>query len=112
MGLALVLLILGIGSTVAAALHLRDSSRGKPLQYPLLYDLLGAAGFLAFGIGSLLGIPSFTGSGRVWLLVLLPIAVDKWRRALAGRRRGRKQSGGRQRRTHSGDRPEPRTCPR
>jgi hypothetical protein len=75
-------------------LHLRDLRRGKRLQYPLLYDLLGAAGFLAFGIGSLLQIPFFTGSGRIWLLALLPIAADKWRRALAGRRRVREHHGG------------------
>lgn len=76
----------GIGSSVAALLHYRDTRQGKPTYYPLLYDLLGAVGFLVFGIGTLLDIRLFTGRGRLWLLLLIPIALDKWRRTLAGRR--------------------------
>jgi hypothetical protein len=78
-------------------LHLRALRRGKRLQYPLLYDLLGAAGFLAFGIGSLLQIPFFRGRGRIWRLALLPIAADKGRRALGGRRRVREHHDGQRR---------------
>ena len=83
------MLALGAGSAVAALMHYRDARRGKPLDYPLLYDLLGAIGFLAFGVGTLLRIGFFTGRGRVALLLLIPIALDKWRRTLAGRARRR-----------------------
>jgi len=76
---------MGVGSSFAALMHYRDARRGKRVHYPLLYDLLGALGFLAFGAGTLLGMGFFTGRGRLWLLLLIPIAVDKWRRTLAGR---------------------------
>jgi hypothetical protein len=79
MWIGLVMVALGIGSAIGALVHYRDCLRGKPRPYPLLYDLLGAVGFLLFGVGSLLQIPFFTGSGRMLLLLLIPIAVLKWR---------------------------------
>jgi hypothetical protein len=85
MGIGLVMLVMGIGSLAAAGVHSRDTRKGKPARYPLLYDVLGAVGFLAFGAGTLLGVPFFTGSGRWWLLLLIPVAIDKWRRTLASR---------------------------
>src|SRR5689334_20155457 len=85
MWISLVMLVMGIGSSAAAVMHSRDARRGRPVYYPLFYDLIAAVGFLAFGMGSLLGIEFFAGSGRWWLLLLIPIAVDKWRRTLRGR---------------------------
>jgi len=93
MWLGIVMVALGVGSSAAALIHYRDSRQGKPVYYPLLYDLMGAAGFLAFGAGTLLHIGFFTGRGRLWLLLLIPIAIEKWRRTLAGRQ----HSGGSQR---------------
>ena len=92
MAIAILMVTLGIGSSVAALMHWLDGRRGKPVFYPLFYDLLGAAGFLGFGVGTLLGIGFFTGRARLWLLLLIPVAVDKWYRTLAGRGHG----GGRQ----------------
>jgi hypothetical protein len=83
--IGLLMLALGIGSTLGALLHCRDASAGKPKPYPLLYDVLGAVGFLAFGVGTLLNRPFFAGSGRLLLLLLIPIAFLKWR-GLLGRR--------------------------
>jgi hypothetical protein len=85
MAIGWVMLLMGVGSLAASVAHRRDARKGKPVWYPLAYDVLGAVGFLAFGGGTLLGVPFFCGSGR-WLLVLLiPVALDKWRRTLAGR---------------------------
>lgn len=85
MWIAILMLGMGVGSSAAAVMHFRDGRRGRPVYYPLFYDLLGALGFLTFGAGSLVGIEFFAGSGRWWLLLLIPIAVDKWRRTLMGR---------------------------
>jgi hypothetical protein len=85
MTIGLVMLLMGVGSLAAALMHHRDQRRGTPVRYPLAYDVLGAAGFLAFGGGTLLGVPFFCGSGRWLLLLLIPVALDKWRRTLAGR---------------------------
>jgi hypothetical protein len=63
------------------------------LAYPLKYDLIGAIGFLGFGVGSLLGIPFFTGNARFCLLLLIPVAVKKWRCMLSSRRTGRSANG-------------------
>src|SRR3954467_2221663 len=89
MWIAVIILAMGAGSSAAAIMHSRDARRGRPVYYPLSYDLLGAVGFLAVGAGSLFGIEFFAGSGRWWLLLLIPIAVDKWRRTLVGRARER-----------------------
>jgi hypothetical protein len=88
MWLGVVLVIMGVGSSAAAAMHWRKMRRGEPVYYPLLYDLLGAAGFLLFGVGTLLKVGLLIGRARLWLLLLLPIAIDKWRRTLTGRSRG------------------------
>ena len=45
--------------------------------------LLGVIG--AFGVGTLLNRPFFAGSGRLLLLLLIPIAFLKWR-GILGRR--------------------------
>jgi hypothetical protein len=97
MGIGLVMLVMGIGSAAAVVVHSRDTRSGKPARYPLSYDVLGAVGFLAFGVGTLLKVPFFTGSGRWWLLLLIPVAVDKWRRTLAGRRSRSRRSYDRER---------------
>ena len=89
MWLGVVLVTVGVGSSAAAAMHWRKMQRGEPAYYRLAYDLLGAAGFLLFGVGSLFQIEFFTGRARFWLLLLIPIAIDKWRRTLSGRSRGR-----------------------
>ena len=78
-------MVLGIGSSAGAVLHYRASRHGKAPPYPLFYDLLGAVVFLAFGAGTCLHLPFFTGSGRWWLLLLIPVAALKWRGVL-GRR--------------------------
>src|SRR5438128_2357918 len=85
MEIGIVMLVMGIGSSAAAVMHYRNARRGEPVYYSLFYDLLGALGFLAFGAGTLFRIEFFTGTGRLWLLALIPIAVEKWRRTLVGR---------------------------
>jgi hypothetical protein len=85
MEIGIVMLVMGVGSSTAAVMHYRNARRGEPVYYPLSYDLLGALGFLAFGAGTLFRIELFTGTGRLWLLALIPVAIDKWRRTLVVR---------------------------
>ena len=81
----IVMIALSIGSSAGAFLHYRASRHGEAPLYPLFYDLLGAVVLLAYGAGTCLRLQFFTGSGRWWLLLLIPAAAVKWRGVLRGR---------------------------
>jgi hypothetical protein len=83
--LGMLLIAFGLGACFSAVVHYRDSGEGRPLRYPLSYDLVGAAMFLVFGIGALLQMPLFIGRARLLLLLLIPIALLKWA-GILGRR--------------------------